>query len=283
MKRTFPAVIFVGILFLSGCGEHPADFDSLSKAAMAAYNKADYNEAVHLIGKALHEKPSDYDMLYHMGMSFAKLDLIDSALTYFHRANVLYPGDRVINEELFRYCTAIEDYDCALSAVQILVATGDSEEMFWIPLADLNFFLGKYQVAEKYYKLLINDKPREARYYWNLSESLSMLNKPKEAIDVLKSALDELGPNPVAYAQVAINYVTLREHAQAEKYFRKAVELDPKNVSLWINLANVLTEQDSREKKEEGLQIYKMYYIDTPEVFKLDSLIKALEKELGEK
>ncbi len=69
---------------------------------------------------------------------------------------------------------------------------------------------------------------------------------------------------------------------KAEIYFRKAIEFDPKNVSLWINLAHTLNEQGSREKKEEALAIYKLYYIDTPELFKLDSLIKALEIELGQ-
>ena len=162
----------------------------------------------------------------------------------------------------------------------MMIANGESEEMFWIPLADLNFFLGKYQLARKYYQLLINDDPNEGRYRWNLAECFARLNKPDEAIRVLKEAVAKLGPNPVAYSQIAINHVTQREFAQAEIYFRKAIEFDSKNVSLWINLAHTLAEQESREKKEEALAIYKLYFIDTPELFKLDSLIKALEIEL---
>lgn len=277
----FVLLIIVGLTVILGCGEAD-DFDSLAKDGLSAFQEAEYNEAMHLFGKALHLKPSDRDMLYNMGLTFYKLDLPDSALVYFYRANILYPVDYAINKELFRLCTLTEDYQGALSAVQMMIANGDSEEMFWIPLADLNFFLGKYALARKYYQLLINDDPEEGRYRWNLSECFAKMNRPGEAIKVLKEAVDKLGANPVVYSQIAVNHITSREFAQAEVYFRKAIEFDSQNISLWINLAHTLTEQESREKKEEALAIYKLYYIDTPEMFKLDSLIKALDAELGQ-
>lgn len=274
-------IVIVSLIFLN-CGQDGRDFDTLAKAGMDAYDRADYNEAVSLFNKALHLKPSDRDMLYQIGLTFERLDLADSALVYLHRADILYPADYDVNKELFRLCSNTEDYECALSAIRMLIANGDSEEMFWIPLADLNYFIGNYRLAVMYYKLLIDEDPKEGRYRWNLSDCLAKMNKPEESNEVLEKAVKELGPNPVAYSQIAINYVTMQKHALAEEYFRKAIKFDPKNVSLWINLANVLTEQDSREKKEEGLEIYRRYYIDTPEMFKIDSLIKALEKELGE-
>jgi len=270
------------LVAILSCGE-AEDFDSLAKEGLAAYHKADYNKAIHLYRKALHLKPSDRDLLYNIGSAFFKLDLLDSALIYFHRVNILYPADYAINKELFRLCSLTEDYNCALSAVQMMIANGESEEMFWIPLADLNFFNGNYKLAKKYYQLLINDDPKEGRYRWNLSECFAQLNKPDEAIRVLKEAIAKLGANPVAYSQIAVNHITLREFDQAEIYFRKAIEFEPQNVSLWINLAHTLNEQGTRDKKEEALAIYKLYYIDTPEMFQLDSLIKALDVELGQK
>ncbi len=282
MRRLAIFLILAGLAAIISCGE-TEDFDSLADEGLAAYHKDDYNEAIHLFGKALHLKPSDRDMLYNIGSAFLKLDLLDSALVYFHRANILYPADYAINKELFRLCTLTEDYECALSAVRMMIANGDNEEMFWIPLADLNFFIGNFKLAKKYYQQLIDKEPREGRYRWNLSECFARLNKPEEAIRVLKEAIVLLGPNPVAYSQIAVNHITLREFDQAEIYFRKAIEFEPQNVSLWINLAHTLNEQNSREKKKEALAIYKLYYIDTPEMFKLDSLIKVLEVELEQK
>ncbi|HHI02400.1 MAG TPA: tetratricopeptide repeat protein, partial [candidate division Zixibacteria bacterium] len=207
MKRLLIFFILIGLTAVLGC-DKAEDFDSLAKAGLEAYQEADYNEAVHLIGKALHLEPSDRDMLYHMGLSFARLDLLDSALVYMHRADILYPADYEINKELFRLCSLTEDYECALEAVRMMIANGDSEKMFWIPLADLNFFLGKYQLARKYYQLLINDDPNEGRYRWNLSECYAKMDRPDEAVRVLTEAVDRLGPNPVAYSQIAVNYIT---------------------------------------------------------------------------
>ncbi|MCP4705996.1 MAG: tetratricopeptide repeat protein, partial [candidate division Zixibacteria bacterium] len=158
----------------------------------------------------------------------------------------------------------------------------DNEEMFWIPLADLNFFIGNYKLARKYYLLLIDKDPREGRYRWNLSECFAQQNKTDDAIRVLKEAIAILGSNPVAYSQIAVNYITLKKFDQAEQYYRKAIEFDTKNISLWINLAHTLNEQESKKKKEEALAIYKLYYLDMPDMFRLDSLIKALEIELGQ-
>ncbi len=106
MRRLFVFLIFlilIGLAAVLGCGE-PEDFDSLAKEGLAAYHKADYNEAIYLFGKALHLKPSDRDMLYNIGLAFFKLDLLDSALVYMHRADILYPADYAINKELFRLC-----------------------------------------------------------------------------------------------------------------------------------------------------------------------------------
>ncbi len=281
MRKIFAFLILTVLTAILACGGGD-DFDSLAKAGGAAYQKSDYNEAISKYGKALHLKPSDRDMLIKMGLTFGKLNLLDSSLVYFHRANILYPTDYEINKELFRLCTLAEDYEGALSAIQMMIANGDNEEMFWIPLADLNFFLGKYNLARIYYEQLIDGDPKEGRYRWNLSECYARLNKPAEAVTVLKEAVAALGPNPAAYSQIAVNFITLKEFDQAEIYFRRAIKFDQNNVPLWINLAHTLVEQNNRDKKEEALAIYKLYYIDTPEMFMLDSMINALEVELGQ-
>ena len=62
-----------------------------------------------------------------------------------------------------------------------------------------------------------------------------------------------------------------------------SLELNHDNVPTWINLANVLTAQKSRDKKLEALQIYKTYKDQTPAFYNLDSVIAGLQTELGVK
>ncbi len=72
----------------------------------------------------------------------------------------------------------------------------------------------------------------------------------------------------------------MKDIPNGEKYFRLSVEANPSNIPVWINLANVLTEEKDVAKKKEALEIYKKYQSQTPKAFKLDSLIPALEAEL---
>jgi predicted Zn-dependent protease len=67
---------------------------------------------------------------------------------------------------------------------------------------------------------------------------------------------------------------------KAEEFMRKSVAVNPNNVPIWINLANLLSEQKDINKKKEALQIYKKYLKETPKAYKLDSLIIVMEKEI---
>ena len=59
------------------------------------------------------------------------------------------------------------------------------------------------------------------------------------------------------------------------------MSLNSENVPTWINLANVLTTMNDRNKKLEALEIYKTYKDQTPAFYNLDSVITALQTQLG--
>jgi len=80
---------------------------------------------------------------------------------------------------------------------------------------------------------------------------------------------------------IGINYINLDNYPEAEKYLRMALELSPGNIPSLINLANVLSSQNSRDKKLEALEIYKASRDLIPEAFKVDSIIDDLQIELG--
>jgi len=279
MKKIICISLLAAVSVLLGCsGEE--NYEALAQKGRDALNNKDYNEALHNFQKALHLKPSDRDMLYSIGLAFKGLEMPDSAISYLGRADVLYPSDREINEELLRLCPLVEDYECALTAVKTLIATGDNEEMFYIFLADFNYFLGNNFLAEKYYRLLIKEQPNETRYYINLADALTKMQKYDESTKVLLTAMNRFGPNPFVFSNIAANYVPQKKFAEAEKYLRKAVEFDPNSLSLLINLAHVLSAQDDKEKKREAIMIYRANYMDIPNLFNVDSLINVLEKEI---
>jgi tetratricopeptide (TPR) repeat protein len=275
-------LILSAMIIIGGCGEAARDTNMLKQQGAAAFKSKNFTQAINLCREGLKAKPSDRDFLYYLGVSYAKLDLYDSAMIYIRRAKVLYPHDRDINRQLVQLCPKFQDFDCALRAIAVLIMTGDNEKMYWPQLAEYNYRNDELLLAVKYYKLALADNPDIPNYYLYLSVVLGQLGKLEEAINYLNRSIDRFGPSEESYANMGTMYINLRRFDKAEECFRSSLALNPDNISIWINLANILTTFDNREKKLEGLEIYKKYRAQTPEMYNLDSLIPALEKELGQ-
>jgi len=281
-RKILAVSVLAGLAMFAGCGGETDDPDSLKRAGEAALESGNFNRAINIFKEALNKKPSDRDLLYNLGLSFKRFDMPDSALGYFRRARILYPRDRAVNRELMELCPLFGDYDCAIYAIAMLVATGDNEKIYWGRLAEFYYQTEELPMAVKYYKLILDDTPDNRKYYLYLSGTLSQLGRPAESNEVINNFVDRFGPSAEAYANIAINYINLKEIDKAEEYFRKSVAVNPDNVPIWINLANVLSEHDSRAKKQEALEIYKTFESQVPKMYRLDSLIPALEAELGQ-
>ncbi|MBN2227218.1 MAG: tetratricopeptide repeat protein [candidate division Zixibacteria bacterium] len=263
------------------CGKKTGDLSSLKADAVAAEKRNDFSGALTIYRQAYLLAPTDRDVLYGLGSVYKKTLMPDSALVYFRRARVLNPNDRAINKELVQLCPQFFDYQCAIDAISALIATGDNEKMYWPILGDLYYRNEDFGQAARYYELLMAEYPNDRIYYLHLSGSYSYLQKFKESNDILLKYIDRFGPSGEALANIAVNYINLKRLDIAEDYFRQSLEFNPDHVPTLINLANVLSSQDDMDKKREALAIYKKNRPYTPPIYNLDSLIPALEMELG--
>lgn len=268
-------------LLLIGCSNGSKDFVSLRQDGEKALGSGDYDGALEILRQAYHMNPSDRDILFYLGTVFRKLEQNDSSVAYFKRARILYPKDRDINRELLGVCRMTNDYDGAIRAIASLIATGDNEQTFWPMLAELYYMKKDVQGSLRYYKLLLEENPGEKNYYIQTSGIMAQLGQFQDANQILQKAIDKFGANPESYANMAINFLSLKDIAKGEEFFRKSLEIGPGNIPIWINLANVLSEQKDIVKRREALAIYKKYQKQTPEAFGVDSLIDVLEKEIG--
>jgi tetratricopeptide (TPR) repeat protein len=275
-------LIAIGLFFVFGCGQGKDDITDLTEKGRTALDEGEFIKAVNIFREALNQKPSDRDLLFLMGTAYKKLDMFDSALVYFNRGKILYDNDREFNEELVELCPMFGDFGGAINAIAKLVLLGDNEQMYWYRLAELYYYDRQLTMAVKYYQLLIDENPQRASIYLKLAHTLSELKKYDEAIKVLHQCLDSIGPTPEAWANLGLNHMSLNQLDDAEAAFRSSLALDSDNTLIWINLANLLSSRNSKENKKEALSIYRRYQEQVPPAYKVDSLIAALEAELGE-
>lgn len=270
------------LVFAAQCGKETKDTDALFQAGRQALDSGDFGTAINLFREAVEQKPSDKDLLYYLALSYKRFDLIDSAYYYFRRARVYSPRDRDINKELVELCPIYGDYDCAINAIAVMVMTGDNEKMYWPVLAELYLRRDDADMAVKYYQLLIDDDPDNKTYYLPLAAILSRMGRFEQSNQVLLTADKRLGPSPEVFTNIAVNYINLNKLNEAEEFFRKSLAVRPDNIPVWINLAQLLSGRDDLARKREALEIFRRYQAETPPAYNLDSIITALEAELGE-
>ncbi len=273
-------LILLTALIIIGCGT-TKDLETLKSEGQAALDEGKSDLAISIFREAYNQAPSDRDAIVGLASAFEKALLTDSAYYYYRKAKVLYKSDREVNRKLLQLAPGFKDYDVAFRAIAAMVNTGDNEKLYWPQLAELFYMDKQYHEAAKYYSLMIEDDSSNAYNYLSLAGVLALGQRPDEANKILLKAVEKFGPRPEYYTNIAVNYANQSKFKDAEKYFRLSLELNHDNVPTWINLANVLTAQKSRDKKLEALQIYKTYKDQTPAFYNLDSVIAGLQTELG--
>jgi len=280
-QKIFTAfIIFVSFCFIISCGGSDTPEETLQKA-QKAFSSGNYLTAVEHYRKLYQQRPTDPEILYELGMSYKKANIIDSALSFFRRANILKPGSRDISQQLLELCPEVKNWSCAIEAINTLIATGDNEIMYLPKLAEYSYRAGYLNQAALYLERLMKHDPEMREPYLQLSTIYSQQGHYEKSVELLEEYLEKFGPSAEIYANLALNYISLENYEKAEGAFRNSLKVNPDNVPIWINLAHLLSDLDSREKKKEALEIYKRFYKQTPPVFKLDSIIPALEKELS--
>jgi len=124
-------------------------------------------------------------------------------------------------------------------------------------LAENLFDKNKYQDAERYFQISINQYPFEARNYLNYSALLVDTGRPDVALLYLKKA-KALSMTRNRHAQWFNNmgaaHFRLGNHPETIKYFLKAVMLSPTKIEYLTNLGGAYTANGNYEKGSSVLE-----------------------------
>lgn len=96
---------------------------------------------------------------------------------------------------------------------------------------------GIHDQACNWFYRAIKQAPSSAHFYFNLGLSLFNDNKPYEAIDAYQKAISLQPDIKEIYNYLAEVYRSLQDTENAEKYYKKALELDSHYLEAQINLA----------------------------------------------
>jgi tetratricopeptide (TPR) repeat protein len=281
--RTLFAAIFL-ILLIAGCSSEPKTVEGLKKAGTKAFLAEDYTKARTYFLKALHEKPSDKDLLYFTGMSYKRDYVLDSALIYLKKADLLYPDDREINMEIYDLATQLGEWKYADRAIRTFVRTGDAESLYYLELADLARNMGNransfYYMYKQYKEIGLNDPQRFAQF----AGAAADVDSIDLAYRVLDSAITRFGPSEAFEITRAKILFDDRKLTEAEAILRDLADKYPDQPDISFNLANALVNQQSPEKMREALSIYQRIRPSYRDPATIDSIIAGVEQDLEDR
>lgn len=286
MLRLFPrpvlsvAALVAVLAVLSGCADSPGSVDELRKKGIEAFLNNDYKTAREYLTQGLKKAPSDRDLLYFTGMAYKRDFMYDSALVYLRRTALLHKQDREVATALFEVAKRLHQWSNAQSALGTLIATGDSEDMHLLELADLskelNHPLNQFYYLRKYLVL----HPEDSLRYIQAANTSLILDSAEVGLALVDSGIARFGESPKWLATRAVVLGGMGKADEGVRMLRSLLADDTGSVSLKLNLANLLAMQDSKKKKQEALGLYREIQPALTGSYPIDSIITATEQAL---
>jgi tetratricopeptide (TPR) repeat protein len=273
-------LVLAFMLLVGGCSSKKT-VDELREEGKTAFLKKDYKQARKLIGEALNKAPSDRDLLSLMARSYQRDYMLDSALFYFGRMDVLYPRDRETNKQIYLLARDLEDWKSAIDALKVLAETGDG---FQVHAAELSYLWKQagYEYNTWYYarEALKKDSMNGQLYLQGATAAMKM-DSTKLALDMINRAIDVIGPDTAFLAAKATYLMMDGQYTKAEAMLRPIAEADTSRLDLQISLAQILANEPSVSKKREALKIYRSLLDRMPDYREgIQSSIDSLEKAI---
>ena len=274
---------FLIIAILLGCGREPQTFDEYKSAGEKAFFKGNYLKARNYFKGALEINSTDRNVLYFLGVSYQRDYIYDSALIYLKRADILFKNDREINKELYKISRELQDWNNALKAINVLVATGDDINNYLPEIVDYNIRIEHYGVAYHYGKELLKVQPDNPDWYIQFANLAAEIDSLEVALATMDDAIERFGEEDEFLLNRGMYLTAQGKHLKAEKIFRNLTDKDTLNFAPYrMNLAHVLASQDNVKKKKEAYKIYKALQEEgTDAKFRIDSIITDLENQLN--
>ena len=212
-----------------------------------------YSAASHEFEIANAQKPDTFEILYNLARVDIKLGNQEKALEVLGQALKLSPNSP---ETLYLIALNHADEGKDLDALDLLVkahklAPRNTDVIFL--LARLSMKQGFYTDAIPLLEEGLKVDPRRPDLLAALGECYFMTGKIDKVQETFQTLL-QVDPSSRSYAFLGVTYRHLGRFAEAEKYLRQGLKLDPHDVTCLYNLGYIASRQGQYERGEQLLK-----------------------------
>jgi tetratricopeptide (TPR) repeat protein len=230
--------------------------NALRNRAIYAYKKKDFAAALDAFNEITTKNPNDTSMYVNAGVTAKEIQNYPEVVRNFKKAIGLnYADSKVLYSEIINI--TMDKLKDSVGGLALIKEAGTKfpDDSYFISLeTDLYIKSGDIQKSQEMLKKLIEKDPKNATYQYLMGETyykqaLNLQNK-RNALDVKKKKeFDEVTAKMNKFIDESV------------PYFKKALEIDPKNVSAL-----------------ENLKIIYMFKSDTPNYEEMKKRLEAIKQ-----
>lgn len=196
-----------------------------------------WEEALQGYTDLLKINPEDAHVLHLLGILYAEIGDLDSALRYVEKAVSLQPENSVLYLHLANILKAKGLFGRAEEILQSLIQINPNFAAAFNNLGTVYFAEDKYQEAIKSYQAAITLQPNYADAYYNLGLALTKLNYRSEAVNAYQALIELRQNHPGARFQLGCLLMDQNQYQAAITHFIVIEEEHPYHFETQSNLA----------------------------------------------
>ncbi|MFZ6710227.1 protein kinase domain-containing protein [Undibacterium sp. TC9W] len=143
-------------------------------------------------------------------------------------------------------------------------------------LARVNAQLGKYELALSSFERALALDPDNIFASYGKANAFRKMRRYEDAINFAKAGLEKFPKERIFAEELGGAYFAQAKYAEAEKFFRLSINIQPDSVFAYSNLNNALVRQN---RDDEGLQVLQQGLLVRPSALLYSSLGTALFKK----
>lgn len=233
---------------------YPTSAEAGSYLGLALANLNQLSEAKDVLLIALRQDPNHATAHIFLAQALYRLGEKEAAMAVLKQAIALAPAGGY-----FYYTRALwqrdsEDIQGALESVQTALKFDSGNEFTWQLLGDLRHKQQRFAEAAQAYRTVLRLKPNHPMATANLASALAAMGETNVARQVLTAAPPGLPSDATTWLQVGYAEEKLGHFAEAERAYRKALEINPALADAWNSLGHYLIRMSRNAEAEEALR-----------------------------
>ena len=243
--------------------EYSEDFKVLSKLGLIKLYKAEYDDALILLGEALRVRPDAVEIAGMISLSMAKLKRLDEAAEF-----LAYSKE---HEQIGMWANRAEaaimiEHGLFDRALQILlIFTTENSELSWDVLNDLGrcyYELGEFCHAEEAFTNAIENAQliglQIPFLYYNIALCQLEAGMRDEAKDSISQALELDSELAIAWSTLGVMVAEDEDIERGLDYLERALRIEPEEPTHWYMIARIhKLNGDSETAEQHMLEGYR--------------------------